>query len=47
MWRGIVVAGGEVLAEDGLVDSDVLAAVVDHAAHDGRRDDVGSRLQVG
>jgi hypothetical protein len=47
VWSGIVVAGGEVLAEEGLVDSDVLVAVVDHAVHDGRRDDVGSRLQVG
>jgi hypothetical protein len=47
VWSGIVVGAGEVLAEDELVDSDVLVAVVDHAAHDGRRDRVGSRLWVG
>jgi hypothetical protein len=44
VWSGIVVGAGEVLAEDELVDGDVLAAVVDHATHDGRRDRVGSRL---
>jgi hypothetical protein len=35
------------LAEDGLVDGDVLAAAVDHAAYGGRRDSVQSRLQDG
>jgi hypothetical protein len=41
---GVFVDGDEVLAEDELVDGDVLVAVVDHATHDGRRDGVGSRL---
>jgi hypothetical protein len=47
MWSGVFVGAGEVLAKDELINSDVLVAVVDHAAHDGRRDGVGSRLQVG
>jgi hypothetical protein len=41
--RGVFVDGDEVLAEDELVDGDVLVAVVDHATHDGRRDGDGSR----
>jgi hypothetical protein len=34
---GISMGGGEMLVENGLIDGDVLAAVVNHAAHDGRR----------
>jgi hypothetical protein len=47
VWSGIVVVGSEMLAEDDLVDGNVLVAVVDHAAHDGRRDGDGSWLWVG
>jgi hypothetical protein len=38
----VSVGGGEMLAEDVLVDGDVLATTVDHAAHDRRRKDIGN-----
>jgi hypothetical protein len=44
---GIVVGDGEMLAEDGLIDGDVLAAVVDHAAHNGRKGNLGDGSRVG
>jgi hypothetical protein len=45
MWSGVSVGGVEMLAEGDLVDGDFFVAVVDHAVHDGRRLDVGSRFR--
>jgi hypothetical protein len=44
---GVSVGGGEMMAEDVLVDGDVLATTVDHAAYDGRRKDLGNWTRVG
>jgi hypothetical protein len=45
MWSGVFVGGVEMLAEGDLVDGDFFVAVVDQAAHDGRRLDVRSRFR--
>jgi hypothetical protein len=46
VWDGIAVGGGEMLANDDLVDGDVLIAVIDHAAYDRGRGGVGDYLPV-
>jgi hypothetical protein len=47
VWCRVAVNVGEMCAEDGLVDVNVMAAVVDHAAHDGRRRDLRNWLRIG
>jgi hypothetical protein len=46
VWDGIAVGGGEMLANDDLVDGDVLIAVIDHATYDRGRGGVGDYLPV-
>jgi hypothetical protein len=47
VWCRVAVDVGEVCAKDILVDLDLMAAVVDHAVHNGRGRDLGNWLRVG